>query len=98
MSTTGAAFEMPYAICLSDLAAVTGGRAAKKNESGATVEDRAAPRGDGKLPAWKKGIIVGAGALGIFVGGEDLVPKRPEHPGRKPGITVEQPIDIPATE
>ena len=85
-------------IALSQLTAVTGGRAAMKNDSGATVVDRNAPRGNGgwKGTALKAGTIA-AGVYGLLTH-QDLQPKKPEHPeSHKPPVTIEQPI-IPTEE
>lgn len=78
----------------SQLATVTGGRAATKNDSGATVVDRNAP---GWRGAALKGGTILAGVYGLLTH-QDLQPKKPEHPGaQKPPVTIEQPI-IPTEE
>ena len=93
MYATQAASELSIpAIALSQLATVTGGRAATKNDSGATVVDRNAPRGGGWKKAALKGGTIAAGVYGLLTH-QGLIPEKPEHPGRvKPPVTVEQPV------
>jgi hypothetical protein len=94
MYKTQAASELSIiAISSSQLAAVTGaGGPATKNDSGATVVDRNAPRGGGWKGAALKGGTIIAGVYGLLTH-QELQPKTPEHPERiKPPITVEQPI------